>query len=334
LIHAENKKKGEIHYFENKLSHKEQKHIVEQMQKINKIENVDKPYRIRLLQSHVPEKIKSIVIVKLNALANMDPMDNEYFKLKNWVDNFMKIPFGIYRSLPVALHDGQEACHNFMESAIKRLDDCVYGMKDVKVQVLQLIGQWISNPSSTGKVIALQGPPGTGKTSIIKNGISKIMDRDFAFIPLGGCGDGSFLEGHSYTYEGSTYGQIVQHLIQNQSMNLIFYFDELDKVSDSARGQEIIGILTHLMDSSQNNEFHDKYFSMIDFDLSKCIFFVSYNDEKLINSILLDRFHKIKTNAYTAKEKLVISKKYLIPEICKEIHFPESKRIGAHEPSL
>jgi ATP-dependent Lon protease len=313
------KKHGEIHYFENKLSNKEQLHIVDQMKTISQTMQIDVPYRIRLLQSSIPEKIKALVLTKLDAFSNMKPMDGEYFKLKTWIDNFMKIPFGIYKSLPITLQDGENACRTFLETASIQLDQCVYGMKDVKMQILQLVGQWITNPRSMGKVIALHGPPGTGKTSILKNGVSKIMNRDFAFIPLGGCGDSSFLDGFSYTYEGSTPGQIVQQIIQNKSMNVIFYFDELDKVSDTPRGQEIIGVLTHLMDNTQNNEFHDKYFAEIDFDLSKCIFFVSYNDEKLINPILLDRFHKIKTDAYTSKEKLVIANKYLLPEICKDI---------------
>jgi len=318
LIHADTRKKGEIHYFENNLSHKEQKFIIEQMHKIESQTRVDKPYRITMLQSDIPENFKAIAMNKLNALASMDPIDSEYYKLKSWVDNFMKIPFGIYRQLPVRIDDGPEKCQTFMEDAVKRLDECVYGMKDVKVQVLQLIGQWISNPSSMGQAIALQGPPGTGKTSIIKDGISKIMGRDFAFIPLGGCGDSSFLEGHSYTYEGSTYGHILQNLIQKKSMNLVFYFDELDKVSDTARGQEIIGILTHLTDSTQNNQYHDKYFSEIDFDLSKCIFLFSYNDETMVNPILRDRFKKIRTQGYSAKEKVVIARDYLIPKICQE----------------
>jgi len=319
LIHAETRKKGEIHYFENNLSHKEQEFIVEQMHRIESQTRVDKPYRISLLQSDIPENFKAIAMHKLNALASMDPMDSEYYKLKNWVDQFMKIPFGVYRSLPVTIADGPEKCRDFMENAVSRLDNCVYGMKEVKMQVLQLIGQWISNPASMGQAIALQGPPGTGKTSIIKDGISKIMGRDFAFIPLGGCGDSSFLEGHSYTYEGSTYGHILQQIIQKKSMNLVFYFDELDKVSDTARGQEIIGILTHLTDSTQNNQYHDKYFSEIDFDLSKCIFLFSYNDETMVNPILRDRFKKIRTQGYSAKEKVVIARDYLVPKICEEM---------------
>ena len=43
-------------------------------------------------------------------------------------------------------------------------------------------------------------------------------------------------------------------------MNPIIYIDELDKISNTERGREIVGILTHLTDSSQNKEFQDKYF--------------------------------------------------------------------------
>jgi ATP-dependent Lon protease len=107
-------------------------------------------------------------------------------------------------------------------------------------------------------------------------------------------------------------------------MNPIFYFDELDKVSDSERGKEIIGILTHLTDTSQNSQFHDKYFSEIDFDVSKCLFVFSYNNESMVNPILKDRMYKIKVNGYTAKEKIVIGQQFLIPKIMREINFREN----------
>jgi len=112
-----------------------------------------------------------------------------------------------------------------------------------------------------------------------------------------------FLEGHSYTYEGSTWGKIIDHLIQCKYMNPVFFFDELDKVSDTPRGEEIIGILTHLTDTTQNSKFHDKYFSELDFDLSRCLFIFSYNDESKINPILLDRMYRVQTNGYDYKRK-------------------------------
>ena len=104
-------------------------------------------------------------------------------------------------------------------------------------------------------------------------------------------------------------------------MNPVIYFDELDKISDTPRGEEIVGILTHLTDTSQNSQFHDKYFSEIDFDLSKCLFIFSYNDESKINPILKDRMYRIKTKGYSGKEKLSIANNYILPKIREQIKF-------------
>ena len=311
----------ELGYFKKKLSNKEQLKIMDDLRTMNKHLYVEKPYRLSLLQSTMPAKFKAIAMQRLNQLSMMEPGEPEYFKLKNWVDNFMRIPFGQYKSLSVNINDGIERCSEYMSYAKKQLDQCAYGLNDAKMQIMQMVGQWISNPSSMGTAIAIHGPMGTGKTSLVKDGISKILGRDFAFIALGGCGDSSFLEGHSYTYEGSTWGKIVQILIECKSMNPVIYFDELDKVSDTARGQEIIGILTHLTDTTQNSQFHDKYFSEIDLDLSKCLFIFSYNDENLVNPILRDRMYKISTKGYDVKEKTIIARNYLLPKIREQVGF-------------
>ena len=107
---------------------------------------------------------------------------------------------------------------------------------------------------------------------MVKEGISKILNRPFAFLALGGATDSSFLEGHSYTYEGSHWGRIIQILQDSKYMNPIIYFDELDKLSDTASGMEIIGVLTHLIDTSQNTSIQDKYFSGINFDFSNFLY--------------------------------------------------------------
>lgn len=311
----------EFGYFKKKLSNKEQLKIMNDLNDINKFMYVEKPYRLTLLQSNIPPKFKAIAIQRLNQLSMMEPGEPEYFKLKNWVDNFMRIPFGIYKNLTININDGIDKCSEYVVNAKKQLDNCVFGLNSAKMQIMQMVGQWISNPGSMGTAIAIHGPPGTGKTSLVKDGISKILGREFAFIALGGCGDSSFLEGHSYTYEGSTWGKIVQILTESKCMNPVIYFDELDKVSDTARGQEIIGILTHLTDTSQNSQFHDKYFSEIELDLSKCLFIFSYNDEKLVNPILKDRMYRIVTKGYDLKEKLTIARNYMLPKICEQVGF-------------
>lgn len=322
INHGDNQEMAdEFGYFKKKLSNKEQLKIMNDLNDINKFMYVEKPYRLSLLQSNIPPKFKAIAIQRLNQLNMMEPGEPEYFKLKNWVDNFMRIPFGVYKNLTININDGIDKCSEYVINAKKQLDNCVFGLNSAKMQIMQMVGQWISNPSSMGTAIAIHGPPGTGKTSLVKDGISKILGREFAFIALGGCGDSSFLEGHSYTYEGSTWGKIVQILTESKCMNPVIYFDELDKVSDTARGQEIIGILTHLTDTSQNSQFHDKYFSEIELDLSKCLFIFSYNDEKLVNPILKDRMYRIVTKGYDLKEKLTIARNYMLPKIREQVGF-------------
>ena len=327
LIHGERKKTSEFDYFKKNLSNKEQLKIVKEMKEINEHINIEKPYRLALLQSQIPAKYKATAMQKLNMLKMMEPGDSEYYKIKSWVDTFMKIPFGINKSLSVNINDGIEQCHDFMDNAKKILDDCVYGLDDAKIQIMQMVGQWIANPSAMGTAIAIHGPPGSGKTSLVKDGISKILGREFAFIALGGASDSSFLEGHSYTYEGSTWGKIVQILINSKCMNPVIYFDELDKISDTAKGEEIVGILTHLTDTSQNSQFHDKYFTEVDFDLSKCLFIFSYNDESKVNPILKDRMYRIQTKGYDAKQKVTIARNYMLPKIREQVSFTEEEVI-------
>jgi ATP-dependent Lon protease len=302
-----------------------QQKILRRLKEVNQFSNVDKPYRLSLLESDIPVPFKATALKKINVLNYMDPGSGEYYKIKQWVDTFMRIPFGKRNNLPFQISDGRDKCGDFMEEAKNTLDKCVYGLNDAKMQIMQFIGQWMANPNAVAPPIAIKGPPGTGKTTLIKEGISKILNRPFAFLALGGATDSSFLEGHSYTYEGSTWGKIVDILLQSKTMNPVIYFDELDKISDTPKGEEITGILTHLTDTTQNSQFHDKYFSNIDFDLSKVLFIFSYNDEKKVNPILKDRMYRIHTKGYETKEKLIIARDHLIPKIEENINFEKGQ---------
>ena len=319
--------------FFNKMDVIQQKIIIKELREINNDIRVEKPYRMTLLESGMPRLFKSAAIKKISMLKHMEPGSGEYYKIKNWVDTFMRIPFGKYLTLPVKYEDGIDTCHDFMANAQKTLNDAVYGLNDAKMQIMQMLGQLITNPNAIGTAIAIKGPMGTGKTTLVREGISKILNRPFAFIALGGATDSSFLEGHSYTYEGSTWGKIVQILIDSKCMNPVIFFDELDKISDTPKGEEIAGILTHLTDTSQNTQFHDKYFVEVDFDLSKCLFIFSYNDESKINPILRDRMYRILTKGYNQKQKAIISNTYLLPKIREQVKF-ESEDIRIPDETI
>jgi len=313
-----NKQMSDTKYFAS-LSTDEQTSVLSTLTILHGLNKCQKPSRIQILESSIPDAYKVIALHKVSQLKQGS--DGEIGKNKAWLDGFMKIPFGVYHNLPVSLSDGTEKCHAFMEHAKQCLDNCTYGLNDAKMQIMQYIGQLISNPVGAGTVIAIEGPMGTGKTTLVKEGISVILQRPFSFIALGGATDSSTLEGHMITYEGSVWGQIADILMRSKCMNPVIYFDELDKVSDTPKGEEIIGILTHLTDSSQNAHFEDKYFMGIGLDLSRATLVFSYNDRSKVNSILGDRMNVIKTEGYTSAQKSVIAKQYLSKSIQKNISF-------------
>jgi hypothetical protein len=211
----------------------------------------------------------------------------------------------------------------YINSFNDSLEEAIYGHKNAKKQIERIIGQWI-NGEKSGYCFGFEGSPGVGKTSLAKKGIANCLkdingeSRPFSFIALGGSSNGSILDGHNYTYVGSTWGKIVDILIEKKCMNPIIFIDELDKVSRTEHGKEIIGILTHLIDPTQNDTFQDKYFSNVDLDLSKALFIFSYNDVELIDKILLDRVHRIKFDNLLLEDKIIITEKYLLPELYKK----------------
>ena len=316
----------EREYFDD-LPKSKQKKLKKQMKDIaTLVLNGDMPPKFRVLELPIPESIKATVIKKIDLLDEMD--GGESYKLRNWVDGFLRIPFGVNLPLPVKIADGPKPCAEFLSETRKLMDSSVYGMNSAKTQIMQILAQWISNPESVGNVIALKGPPGVGKTSFARTGIAKVLKRPFEFFGLGGASDSSNFVGHSYAYEGSSWGRIADGVMRAKCMNPVMYFDELDKVSTTPQGEEIVSMLIHLTDRSQNSQFHDRYFAGVDFDLSQCLFVFSFNDESKVHPILKDRMQVIHCAGYTADEKKIILTQYVWPQILERIKMTDDLKIS------
>jgi hypothetical protein len=266
---------------------------------------------INLVDYFVEEENENIIndtIKEFNSVANMNPM------LTN-----VEIKTDIKK-----INSNMKEITDYMTEVKTTLDKAVYGHDKAKKQIERIIGQWI-NGEQDGYCFGFEGPPGVGKTSLAKRGLSdclkddKGVSRPFAMIQMGGDSNGSTLHGHNYTYVGSTWGSIVQILIDKKCMNPIIFIDEVDKISRTENGKEIVGILTHLLDPAQNDCFQDKYFTGIELDLSKALFILSYNDASAIDKILLDRVHRIKFESLSLEDKLVISKTHILPEVYKKM---------------
>jgi ATP-dependent Lon protease len=337
------------------LVNKEEDNIIK-----NHIGELSYERRINILK--IDNSIKDKAIEKLKSMKGNFQGDN---KAQSWLDGFLKIPFGIYRENKLMnfkknfmkklnINMSTEQINNYIKDnslLIKeewnnyniekskylkmihnKLDESVYGHKEAKNQLEKLFAQWI-NGETNGAIIGLHGPPGTGKTSLAKNGLSKCLidddniPRPFAFLPIGGSVNGSTLAGHNYTYMGSTWGRIADILMTSKCMNPIIFIDEVDKISNTEYGKEITAILTHLTDSTQNDNFEDKYFNGIPLDLSKALIVFSFNDINMIDPILRDRITIIETKPYTLPDKIQIIKDYILPTTLKDVGFDKDEII-------
>jgi ATP-dependent Lon protease len=280
---------------------------------------VSKPLRFKIIESNMDIKLKSMAMSKLEQLYNIDPSSGEHYKLSNYIENMCRIPIGKYKPMDVSCKDEVKKISGFLDDIKHKLDETVYGHKEAKDQIIRLLAKWIANPESKGLVIALNGPMGCGKTLLCKS-IADAIGLPMGFISLGGMAstDSSILLGHSQTYESSRWGKIVDVLMNAGCMNPVLFFDELDKVSNTRHGEEIINVLIHLTDATQNDKFHDRYYCDVDLDLSKCLIVFSYNHEEKINPILKDRITSITTSGYTNADKINIAKDYMLPKIFKD----------------
>ena len=315
-----------IKYF-LELNDNQRTNILQQCESINKLQISNTPKIFKILESSLSDYHKKIALSKMKHLESMDITDSEYFKLSQWLDNLLDIPFNQYKQPAYITLEPPQSYSSIFQSARQKLDSVIYGQSKTKQHILEIVARMISNQKSQGSVFAVEGEPGTGKTTLIKEGLSQVLGLPFIFISLGGAQDGSYLSGENYTYVGSKCGKIIQELKATQCMNPIFYFDELDKVSTTERGQEIINLLIHITDFAQNTHFQDIYLDGITVNLSRATFIFSFNDRNKISPVLLDRMEIIKFHSYSNIEKKYITEHYLLPNVIKQYFGEDNNKI-------
>lgn len=285
--------------------------------------NVDS-YKTKILKSNMSFDNKVIAYKKLEIMETYEGTDtSEYSKYKSWIDNLLSIPFGIESNFLSGInkYSSIDEIKPLIKKVRNILDEKLSFLEKPKDQIINIVTQTIRNPNVNINAIGLYGGAGLGKTEICKS-IAKALNRPFSSISLGGESDASSLTGHGFTYVGSSAGRLIDILKNTKTMNPVILFDELDKVSETQQGKEIIGTLIHLTDSTTNNKYnHDKYFSGIEFDLSKVLFIFTYNDQNKVDKILADRLFKINVENYNFNEKLEITNKHIIPYMLDKFMF-------------
>lgn len=209
------------------------------------------------------------------------------------------------------------------------LDKNHYGMTSIKDRILEYLSTIVLNISQGNKehilrapILCLVGLPGTGKTTLASS-IAESLGRKFERVPFGGMGDPRALRGQSRAFADAEPGYIIKKLAHTQSKNCVILLDELDRVSQDARG-DIMGVLVELLDPEQNRTFTDHYIDY-PFDLSEVLFIATANNTTNISTAVLDRLEILQMSSFTDSEKIVIGKDYLFKKMRTETGLSENQ---------
>ncbi len=245
---------------------------------------------------------------ELDRIAHMAPGTPEIGVSRTYVEWILDLPWG------VATQDNLN-----LKRAARVLNRDHYGLTKVKERIIEYLAVLRIKKDMKGPILCFVGPPGVGKTSIVR-AIAEAVSRKFVQMSLGGVRDEAEIRGHRRTYVGAIPGRIIEGMKRSGSLNPVFLFDEIDKMSSDFRGDPASALL-EVLDAEQNFAFRDHYMEL-SFDLSRVMFITTANTLDSIPPALLDRLEIIEVPSYTDTDKLMIARKHLLAKQVKAHGLP------------
>ena len=129
---------------------------LELMDKEFSVYNTHTSYKIKILTLNTNKHNKAAIYRRFTEMVDAINDTDEYFKLKRWLDCALRLPFDNLKTI------SSTNSSLLLQKARYMLDRELYGMNDVKEQILLFLNSRIYNPNSKSS-LGLIGPPGVGK---------------------------------------------------------------------------------------------------------------------------------------------------------------------------
>lgn len=285
---------------------------------ISKTENYIHSLKRKILFLNADVNTKTRIYEMYNSMMGMCPSSDEYSVLKSKIIWAVNLP---YRNIVLPEVQFKESTMqeiaSFCSKVYERMDSKIYGMKEIKEIIIQILNNRIKNPA-TQSMLALKGNPGVGKTRVAQV-LAESIGLPFEKISLGGMEDPGIFTGQDNSWVGASPSILLKILRRMKCSNGIVLFDELDKLSSSEKGVAIQNTLLHITDYIQNKDFQDSYLVEFPHDLSQIWFMFAMNDDSCLSSALRDRLNIIELKDYTFNETKAIVQKFILPEVLKDV---------------
>ena len=265
--------------------------------------------RERLAAADLPDPIRREADRELDRLSTINAISPEYHTTRTYLEWIADLPW-------------RKSSQDRLDIAAARtvLDQDHFDLDKVKERILDYLAVRKLRADTRGPILCFVGPPGVGKTSLGQS-IARALGREFLRLSLGGLRDEASIRGFRRTYVGALPGRILQEIKRAGTDNPVFMLDEVDKIGSDFRGDPASALL-EVLDPAQNHAFVDHYLDL-PFDLSRVLFICTANQTDTIPPPLLDRMELIEIPSYTAREKVEIARRYLVPRQITENGLPD-----------